>query len=236
VDDYIDFEGTKEAVTGDSLAGGSNNGGQSGSQTVTGTVKLSSSSSTLRIRSSASTSASILGHAPHGATVKVLEQASNGWMKIEYNGITGYVSAEYIVLAQSSVVTGTISNCSWLNVRTGPNTSYASLGMIKEGTAVILLESKDGWYRIDYNGKTGWISGKYISLSGGQATSPSTNATGKVTATTLRVRSGPGLTYSQTGLLTKGQQVTIISTSGDWYKINYNGSTGYVSKTYIQLT
>lgn len=44
-----------------------------------------------------------------------------------------------------------------LNVRTGAGTSYKKLGALSEGTTVKVLEEKDGWGRIVYKDKAGWI-------------------------------------------------------------------------------
>lgn len=49
----------------------------------------------------------------------------------------------------------------------------------------------------------------------------------------LNVRSGAGMSYSVIGKLNNNKQVTITGESGNWYKINYNGSTAYVSKNYV---
>lgn len=54
----------------------------------------------------------------------------------------------------------------------------------------------------------------------------------------LNIRSGPGTTYSVQASTSNGSRVTIVETSGDWYKISYtdgNGKTaeGYVSKDYV---
>ena len=56
----------------------------------------------LRLRDEASTSATVLGTASKGDTVVVLEDAGNGWYKISTNGVTGYVSSDYMVTCKDS--------------------------------------------------------------------------------------------------------------------------------------
>lgn len=65
--------------------------------------------------------------------------------------------------------------------------------------------------------------------------SASTYSTGTVydVNTYLNVRSGASKSYSVIGKLKNNQQVTITGESGNWYQINYNGSTAYVSKDYV---
>ena len=67
-------------------------------------------------------------------------------------------------------------------------------------------------------------------------------AGGYVQATaSVNVRKGPGLYYSDVGTLTKGQQLSYLGeTSTDsrgvvWYKVNYKGSTAWVSSVYSKI-
>ena len=58
----------------------------------------------------------------------------------------GYVSAE------------------WLNVRNGDSTENEILGCLKKGTEVnIVDETENGWYQINFECGTAYVSGKYIS-------------------------------------------------------------------------
>jgi len=52
----------------------------------------------------------------------------------------------------------------------------------------------------------------------------------------LNVRSGPGTENSIIGGLTPGMGVKITGRDGNWYKINYNGSTAYVHGDYIKTS
>ena len=52
-----------------------------------------------------------------------------------------------------------------LNVRSGPGTKYGKIGKLKNKSSVTLTGYKNGWYQIDYNGKTGYVHGDYISTS-----------------------------------------------------------------------
>ena len=56
----------------------------------------------LRMRSSTSTSSSILTTIPNGASVTIVARASNSWYKVSYGGKTGYSSSSYITLGGSS--------------------------------------------------------------------------------------------------------------------------------------
>lgn len=63
---------------------------------------------------------------------------------------------------------------------------------------------------------------------------PSNLGYGYVTATSLNVRSGAGTNFSVIGSLLYNTKVTLLSQSGDWYKIQYGNTTGWVLGTYIR--
>jgi len=53
--------------------------------------------------------------------------------------------------------------CSVLNVRKGNSTKYDKVGTLKRGEEVTLLsEMEDDWYAIEYDGKTCYVHGDYI--------------------------------------------------------------------------
>ena len=61
-------------------------------------------------------------------------------------------------------------------------------------------------------------------------------AIGKVVnADILNVRKGPSISFDIIGTLNGGDKVKIIGESNGWYKIEYNGTYGYVSESYIEL-
>lgn len=103
----------------------------------------------------------------------------------------------------------------------------------KQGTAIITAKVGD-------LSATCYVRCKPGSVGGGG--SEASGKTGVVTASSgLRIRSGPGTTYSVQGSASNGAVVTILEDAGDgWYKISYTGvggktETGYVSKDYIQI-
>ncbi len=55
---------------------------------------------------------------------------------------------------------------SMLNVRSGPSSSYSAIGALYSGSNVEVLEISNGWGRINYNGRTGWISLSYAVHTG----------------------------------------------------------------------
>lgn len=63
---------------------------------VSGTVNTEGSY--LRLRSEASTKGSVLRNLAHNTSVDILEKLDNGWCRVSYDGVTGYVSGQYLTL------------------------------------------------------------------------------------------------------------------------------------------
>ncbi|MGY5266649.1 MULTISPECIES: N-acetylmuramoyl-L-alanine amidase [Clostridia] len=200
--------------------------------------------STLNVRSGYGSSYSKIGTLSNGAKVEIVE-SKNGWHKIKYNGGYGYVSGDYIKVDGSTTPpptnpgetvknTGVVTATS-LNVRSGYGSSYSKIGTLSNGAKVEIVESKNGWHKIKYNGGYGYVSGDYIKIGGSTTNPPSTTKTGVVTATSLNVRSGYGSGYSKVGALSNGAKVEIVESKNGWHKIKYNGGYGYVSGDYIKI-
>ncbi len=52
-----------------------------------------------------------------------------------------------------------------LNVRKGAGTNYAKIGSLANGTTVSYSGETNGWLKINYNGKTGYISKNYTTIT-----------------------------------------------------------------------
>ena len=52
---------------------------------------------------------------------------------------------------------------SGLNLRTSNTTHSSCILTIPNNRVVTVLGSSNGWYKVNYNGHTGWVFGQYIS-------------------------------------------------------------------------
>lgn len=121
-----------------------------------------------------------------------------------------------------------------LRIRKSASTDSAVLGSIRNGVTFDIISKNGSWYNIKYNGLTGYVHGDYVK----EITSSSVVLKkGKVynVSTNLRVRRGASLNSSILGYLTNNTEVNIVGDEGEWYKIQYNGGYGYVSKSYISV-
>ena len=201
--------------------------------------------SSLNFRTGPSTSYSIINVLMNGQKVEYIS-TSGSWLKVKYNGVTGYVHGDYVTKGTTdNSTTGTtkyVSASVGLNVRSGAGTSYSKLGKLEYKEKVTVLSTSNGWSKINYNGKTGYVDSSYLKSTVPGSTNDNTNnettGTTKYVNTTsgLNVRSGAGTRYSKLGKLEYKEKVTVLSTSNGWSKINYNGKTGYVDSSYLQST
>ena len=158
-----------------------------------------------------------------GTTVAVLNNSSS-WYKVSVNGKEGYVSGEYLTGTTATNValgTGTVKCSSSVNFRSAPNTSSTSYGELKNGTKVNVVGVSSGWYKVTYNGKTGYIHPDYITLassSAGTAIAPSNTVTsttgtaGKVKcSSSVNLRSEANTSSSILAELKNGTAVTVVS-------------------------
>ena len=59
--------------------------------------------SPLRLRSEASIEGSVLNKLANGTQVEVLSSLDGGWYQVVYQGVTGFVSAEYLTVEEEEI-------------------------------------------------------------------------------------------------------------------------------------
>jgi len=98
--------------------------------------------------------------------------AINVFFKIVYNGTYGYIHNRYSDVIEPSLQTPVFSKHSAyvrnfagaVNVRAGPGTAYAILGLSSAGDVFPHTGEADGFYQIVYNGGVAYLSKSYSEL------------------------------------------------------------------------
>ena len=67
------------------------------------------------------------------------------------------------------------------------------------------------------------------------ASSGTTLGDGVINASDVRLRSDANTSSSILATLSKGTAVTVLTQSGSWYAVSYNGTNGYVAQQYVTL-
>ena len=225
----------------------------------TGIVNVSSS---LNVRSSASTSSKVIGSLS-GNTKVIIVGEEGAFYKIEYKGSHGYVAKEYIKdvtesnnsnqgtqtpekpsTPETTKKTGIVNVSSSLNVREGASTSSKVIGSLSGNTKVTIVGEEGAFYKIEYKGSHGYVAKEYIKdIKDEVVTEPekpsnpeNSKKTGVVTASKgLNVRKEANTSSQIIGILNSGESVEIIGEENGFYKITYKGQEAYASKNYINI-
>lgn len=126
-----------------------------------------------------------------------------------------------------------------VNIRSGPSTSDSRIGVLYRGEHIQSAGATDGWTKVTWNGKQGYISSSYLTTStvapGTPATPPASASKGDVyTTANLNLRTGPGISNPVAVVATQGTKLTLTgSVSGSFSQVTYNGQTLWASTQYL---
>ncbi|MDF2723905.1 MAG: hypothetical protein K0Q59_3580 [Paenibacillus sp.] len=122
-----------------------------------------------------------------------------------------------------------------VNFRSAPSTNSTVYSLIKAGSSFEILEKVNSyWYKISYNGQTGYVSTDYAHATGSSGSS--SGSTG-VVERSVNFRSAPSTSSTVYQLISTGATFQVLEkVNSAWYKISYNGRTGYVSSDYVRVT
>ena len=163
----------------------------------------------------------------HGTSEKVYNILKEKNIKI--------YDSEYRDVEKKGTVTSNV------NMRLGASTLSKKVTYLKKGT-VIKIESKtsNGWYKIEYKGRDGYISQKHAKIG--------TNTNKKdytyremddydgITTAKLTLRRSPSSSSTKITSIPKGARVEVEgTTSNGFYRVEYRDIEGYVSSKYIKL-
>ena len=113
---------------------------------------------------------------------------SNGYynVTVQETGATGYISSSDMQKIVSGVednltsLSGTAytTNVSTMvNLREEATMNSTTLAKLKNNTSIILLGKQGDWYKVSYNGTTGYIYGEYIAIANSNTNSSAINNT-----------------------------------------------------------
>lgn len=218
----------------------------------------------------------------NGDIVKLLD-VSGTWSHVTYNGREGYVSSGLLTAVNTATPTPSYAptqtpaatpqntepaprtarvKCNgMLNVRAQPDEHSRRIGMLRRDDIVSVLYERNGWARIEYEGREAYVSAKYLRYAS-EPTPPAPTAavtsaptalpTQTPTATpsaeghaTLRckgamnIRQLPTKESASLHVIHDGDRLIVSSTgngvSGEWAAITYRGIRGYVKTKYLEF-
>lgn len=121
---------------------------------------------TLRLRAKPNTDAEILANASYGDSVVIIRKVDN-WYLVDYNLQVGYMSADYIQFKdRENVELGNgIVEDAMVNLRAKPSSDSELVAQIKRGEEASIIGFNCGWYKVIYNGSTGYIRSDLLALA-----------------------------------------------------------------------
>ena len=132
------------------------------SSTVYGVGKVTTQSTSLNVRKSASTSSGIVTTLKRNSLITLINKSGNFWYVRYGTSGYGYCSADYITVTSTDVKTVKTTSGN-LNVRSSASTSGTILTRLPSGTKVPVISTSNGWSKILYNGtKTGYVSSAHL--------------------------------------------------------------------------
>ena len=142
-----------------------------------------------------------------------------------------------------------------LNMRSGASGAYPIIDRLANGTTVTIVSQSGNWYCVSVGGRTGYVSADYLRANPNDpgnteltpGTVPGTNnnpaqtvlgakAYVSTSGGSLNMRVSPSAAGGVVRRLPNGAQVTIQEKVGDWYRVSYGSSQGYVMGSYLRVT
>lgn len=142
-------------------------------------------------------------------------------------------------LAVSYPFTGVVTDDT--NMRAAPSSATANIiRRIPKGDAVTVTGASGNFYRIEYDGRTGYVFKQYVEESKTTTGSGSgLTATGypyqTVTTASVNLRKSASTSAKKLDTIPRGAKITVHALSGAWANVTYNGTTGWAMKEYIQV-
>ena len=131
-------------------------------------------------------------------------------------------------VAQYAVAKATV------NVRSSDSEKADKLGKATKGSRLQIVEQRvNGWTKVLYEGKEGFIKSEYLRV---EDTAASFEAIGKVTATTnVSIRAAATTDSDRLGTLPGGDSLELIAEEGDWCKVKFGSQVGFIKSEYVTV-
>ena len=264
--------GSGSSSSGSSSSGNSSSSGSSNATIHSTSVDYLYITGDVNLRSEPAASSSSKGVIPGGKTVECLGKyakysSGSKWYKVEYNGKTGWVYADYTkAVSSGSSSSGSNNNANGtttdvdasyirivggkVNIRSSATSDSKSKGTIPSGGVADCLgiaktDSRGvKWYKVDYNGTTGWVSSQYAQPTNDGSSYDKDESTAdsvRIVGGDCSIRAKANKDSTRKGVIPEGDTAEYLGSSKKdsrgvvWYKIEYEGVTGWVSSRYADL-
>jgi SH3-like domain-containing protein len=127
--------------------------------------------------------------------------------------VTAGLAAEYVSIGKDGV-----------NLRSGPDTKYATLFELPAGYPLQVVEKKGSWLKVsDYEKDQGWVNAALVTKDPYVI----------VVVNEGNARSGPGAEYDKVGTVVKDVILKRVNQKGDWIQFEHPQLKGWINKKLI---
>ena len=204
----------------------------------------------VNLRSGPSLDYSVLMRVTSGTSITIVDDSYEwNYVAVPASGTTvyGYMHDSLIDRGAAGTASVTTRYGGKVNVRSGPGSSYKSVGSLATGTSVTVLLRGNGWSRICASGLTGYMANSYLTATSGGSGSSGSSGSGSGTSYTtayvnnprstqvLNLRESPSQTARSIGQYRNGTQVKVVSYGSTWCEVYVGTRHGYMMTQYLSF-
>ncbi len=126
-----------------------------------------------------------------------------------------------------------IVDASALRLREKATTSSSTIGTAYRDDYVVVLASEGDWYKVIYNLRVGYMHSDYLTIKERENVEL---GYGEINCSRVNMRGKPNTSSTIIDQLSGGEEAYIIGFNCGWYKVKYDGQTGYIRSDLLDLT
>lgn len=225
-----------------------NLGASVGEGGTVGVVKNPVATQFLNLRQSPSLDAPVLGIYYNGAACTVLATI-DGWYFVSIDGKQGFFRSEFIQIngGKSGVAVVRTGNSGKLNLRSAPRSDASVLAQYANGTSVTVLLKGNTYWKVQVEGRTGYMESRFLTENGGNNTVVNPTAAPKTqgyvvvnnarATAYLNLRAQPSTAAKVLAQYKNGIRLEVIEAGETWCKVygRASGNVGYVMTRFVTL-
>jgi len=203
------------------------------------------------LRTGPSTADDVVRTLSAGETVTLTGANRDGWNSVSATGGDGWVFAEYLSFGADPG--GTRYTLATIHLRSGPDTSFDSLGYLDPGLELTLTGGQEGAYvEVESSTGHGWVAAEYIGPTApeqrvepeAESSDPELEPSGETGETGTRytlgsvnLRSGPGTSFDSITSLDVGVQLELTGPRQYGFaEVTSSSGNGWVAAEFIGAT
>lgn len=200
----------------------------------------------------------------HTLVVEYFDGVQNASIQVQWflQGASGVTTTPGVFITPTPLATAvpplTVSvTTKGLSLRTGPYLGASFIGVARPGTAYVPTarnqdEGTYTWFRITVGERTGWVSGRYLTVTGDPNSVPLTSTVFEqidnapdlgvigVPRAIMNFRRRPSPRAARIAQIPWGDEVQIIGRTRQggedfWYQVRWNGQVGWIFAPYVRV-